>query len=396
MLEVVLHDRARWREHLLPLVYTRPVGDLRLGILTLHEKWQHLFSTKVSFYTAPYLQQKFPLPSSAAASYLVIRANILPTTGLVNALIALPTQSVLYGSDGDWLAYHINRWEEEPVLADLQQVLFSEEAVSIHFLEDIYRLNRDQLLHDYALLTQQQTSALLHDSNQVFGQQLFVCAGVTAFGSTFNTVDGPIYLGAGAVIEEGAYLKGPLAICASARVKTGSRLYPNVTIGPAATIAGEVNNAVLWGNCAKGHEGYLGCAVIGEGCNLGAGTSNSNLQNNWSTVKLHDYHVAGLRDTGVQKVGTFMGDYAMCGVNSTITTGNIIGVGAQIAMSNIIPKFVADFCWLTDKKTAIYRWQKFEAMLHARAAIKNEQLSSLDLEILKTVFNTSTVEREEY
>src|SRR5699024_1012117 len=140
-----------------------------------------------------------------------------------------------------------------------------------------------------------------------------------------------------AVLEEGCQLRGPIAIGKGARINMGSRLYPNVSVGPNATIGGEVNNTVVWEGSSKGHDGYLGCAVIGEGCNIGAGTSNSNLQNNWQNVELYDYRLKE-RKTNNQKVGMFMGDFAMCGINSSITTGNIIGVGAQVSMSNIIPK----------------------------------------------------------
>lgn len=189
------------------------------------------------------------------------------------------------------------------------------------------------------------------------------------------------------VLEQGSHLKGPIAIGKGARVKMGSCLYPNVSIGPYATIGGEINNSVMWENSAKGHAGYLGCAVIGEGSNLGAGTSNSNLQNNWQAIKLYDYKLDNWRETGRNKVGVFMGDFAMCGINSSITTGAVIGVGAQLSLSNIIPKFVRDFSWITDQKQERYVWRKFEDMLKMRGDLTNMPMHEVDLRILHEVYN---------
>ncbi|KGE16139.1 putative sugar nucleotidyl transferase [Sphingobacterium deserti] len=394
MLEVVLHDRAAWREHLLPLVYTRPVSDLRVGILTLCEKWKLRLSKSISFYTSPYLQKKFPA-APFAHLYLVIRGNVLPSESLVRVMEEMPSQSVLL-NNGQWIAYKVDHWTDEPDLSTLSPIIFTGEIARVCFLEDIYKLNAAELEADYSLLSKGRNSAVLDDSNRVLGDQIFVGTDVQSLCSTFNAQSGPIYIGDGAIIEEGCFLRGPIAICAGARVKMGSRLYPNVTIGPHATIAGEVNNSVLWGNCAKGHDGYLGCSVIGEGCNIGAGSSNSNLQNNWGNVSVYDYRNASYRDTQAAKVGTFIGDYASCGINSSITTGNIIGVGAQVAMSNIIPKFVADFCWMTDRKKEVYRWHKFERMLRDRSVIKKEHLADLDVQILGEVYRQSELHRQKY
>ncbi|MFD2970063.1 putative sugar nucleotidyl transferase [Sphingobacterium bambusae] len=394
MLEVVLHDHAAWREHLLPLVYTRPVSDLRVGILTLREKWEHLLSQPVSFYTVPYLQQKFPF-SLAASGYLVVRGNVLPSSSLMDAITTLPLQSVLT-KDGEWIAYKVAVWAEEPDVSALHEIRFMDAAKQLTFLEDVYRLNEEQILADFDLLTRDRSSAVLPGANTLLGDRLFVGQHAEINCSILNTTTGPIYIADGAIIEEGSILRGPIAICEGARVKMGSKLYPNVTVGPGATIGGEVNNSVLWGNCAKGHDGYLGCAVIGEGCNIGAGSSNSNLQNTWSSVKLYDYAEDTMRDTERAKVGTFMGDYAMCGINSSITTGNVIGVAAQVAMSNIIPKFVLDFSWFTDNKKEIYHFNKFVEMLRERAKLKKEHLSDLDIQILRQVYDLTEIRRQEY
>ncbi|WP_223857479.1 putative sugar nucleotidyl transferase [Sphingobacterium micropteri] len=384
LLEVVLHDRAPWREHLLPMAFTRPVGAFRVGILTIQEKWQLLLGVSVSFYTELYLQEKFHSPSPSA-TYLVVRADLCPTIDLVNALSTLQEGCVLE-KDGDWIAYKVNKWCPEPTGDTLNVHPYEGELHRIQFLEDIYLHNATQISFDFELLTKGKTSAILHDSNTVIGDNLYVGTNVTAFSCTFNTLDGPIYIADDALLEQGSHLKGPIAIGKGGRVKMGSRLYPNVSVGPNATIGGEVNNTVMWENSAKGHDGYLGCAVIGEGCNLGAGTSNSNLQNNWKPIKLYDYKLGDWRKTVRNKIGVFMGDFAMCGINSSITTGAVIGVGVQVSMSNIIPKFVPDFSWMTDEKKERYVWHKFEDMLKERGRIVNKRVQEKDLRLLWEVY----------
>ncbi|MCC2598550.1 putative sugar nucleotidyl transferase [Sphingobacterium sp. FBM7-1] len=389
-LEIVLHDRAPWREHLLPMAFTRPVGAFRVGILTIQEKWQSIWNVPVSFYTEPYLQEKFKGPSSTAPC-LVVRANLCPTADLVDALFDLEEDSVLE-KDGEWIAYRIGTWSAEPRSDALIIHSYTGELQRIQFLEDIYLHNAEQIVFDFNLLTNGKTSAKLHASNTIIGDALFVGKNVQAFACTFNALSGPIYIGDDVVLEQGSHLKGPIAIGKGARVKMGSCLYPNVSIGPYATIGGEINNSVMWENSAKGHAGYLGCAVIGEGCNLGAGTSNSNLQNNWQAIKLYDYKLDNWRETGRNKVGVFMGDFAMCGINSSITTGAVIGVGAQLSLSNIIPKFVGDFSWITDQKQERYVWRKFEDMLKMRGDLTNKPLYEVDLRILQEVYSRCTQE----
>jgi len=396
MMEVVLHDYAPWRTSLLPLSYTRPVGNLRVGVLTLQEKWRLLLDTDVSYYTEPYLQLKFQSPlGGQASSYLVIRANICPDLAFVEALKQLPV-GVCLQQDGDWLAYHTERWLAEPDSPSLTRVSYPERLDMLFFPEDIFLKNAKQIQFDYDLLTSGKVSQSIPESNVHIGSDLFVGKGVQVECCTFNSSQGPIFIDDDVLLEEGSHLKGPIAIGKGARVKMGSRIYPNVSIGPGSTIGGEVGHTVLWGYSAKGHDGYLGCAVLGEGCNVGGGSTNSNLQNNWKNVSLYDYTTASYRATGALKVGFFMGDYAMCGINSSITTGTMIGVGAQVAVSNIIPKFVADFMWLTDMKTEGYCWDKFAEMMKQRALHSGHPQEDGSLDILNEVFLRSKKQREDF
>ncbi|SMG29450.1 putative sugar nucleotidyl transferase [Sphingobacterium psychroaquaticum] len=396
MMEVVLHDRATWRDHLLPLSYTRPVGNLRVGALTLQEKWCLIFDKPVFYHTETYLQDKFKAPDyDATSSFLVIRGNICPSVALIEVLRSLPVGTLLV-KDDLWIAYHTQSWNDGHQLKHLKLVQYEDIVDVVAFPEDIFLLNAAQIVFDYNLLTDGKQSAGLSGTNVVLGTDLFIGEGVEAECCTFNTTTGPILIEDGAKIEEGSHLRGPIAIGKSARVKMGTKLYPNVTIGPGSVIGGEVNNTVLWGNSAKGHDGYLGCAVLGEGCNLGGGTGNSNMQNNWKTVSLFDYKNSAYRDTGQRKVGLFMGDYAMCGINSTLTTGCVIGTGAQLAISNIIPKFVPDFLWLTDYKSEGYDWVKFEEMLAHRMIVRGDAADETTLKILWEVFVRTKNRNEEF
>ncbi|MCY4779441.1 putative sugar nucleotidyl transferase [Sphingobacterium sp. UT-1RO-CII-1] len=391
MLEVVLHDRAVWRQHLLPLLHTRSAAELRVGILTIAEKWRKFWNVKVSYHTAEHLQGKYAARPEEG-SFLVVRANLCPSEELLMVLASLPMNTVLE-SKGRWLAYRTSQWVEEPNADDFIALEYEGHPVLIEFLEDIYLKNEQQICADFDLLTKNVASEMLEPSNTLIGEALFLGKSVEAFCCVFNTVKGPIYIGEGAVIEESSVLKGPLVIGAYSRVKAGAKLYPNVTIGPRCTVGGEVNNAVFLGNSSKGHEGYLGCAVLGEWCNIGAGCSNSNLQNNWASVKLYDYKLADYRNTDLLKIGTFIGDFAMIGINSSITTGAVIGVGAQIAISNIIPKFVPDFVWLTDGKKSSYIWDNFAEMMQRRIDRISER-DGIEVDVLASVYEQTRKKRE--
>ncbi len=394
MLEIVLHDRASWREHFLPLAFTRSVGDFRVGILTFREKWQLIFGSRVTFYTEKYLQDRFSAPT-LGTDYLVISANICPDKHLIEAITSLPQESVLE-KNGQWIAYRTTLRSDDPYRNTITKIQYEEKIDKLLTLEDIFVYNRVQIEFDYHLLTTGKESKLLDASNFVLGNQLFLGKNVESFANTFNTIEGPIFIDDNVIIEQGCHIKGPVAIGSRSRLKMGSRIYPNVTIGPGSTVCGEINNSVIWGNSAKGHDGYLGCSVIGEGCNIGAGTNNSNLQNNWGEVSVYDYSLKDYRKTGRAKVGVIMGDYAMCGINSSIFTGTIIGVGAQIAKSNIIPKFVADFVWLTEGKQEEYRADKFEIMLANRAKTRKEVVDDRDVRILREVFILTKEIRKEF
>ncbi len=386
-LTIVLFDNAHWRRRLFPFASTRPVGNIRIGICTLNEKWERVFKCPVTYNTSPYLRGLFPFNYQSSEEFLIIKANILPSEPLINELRKLKLGEVLV-DETSWIAIKSSQPEVDlnGLHYEFSPIRTSCTIQSLNFLEDIFLKNKQQLLFDYQLLTEGRKSSLLSESNTVYGSWLFVEEGAQIEGASLNSLEGPIYIAKDAIVEEGTYLKGYVSIGERVRVKTGARLYGNTSIGPGSTICGEVNNTVVWGNSSKGHEGYLGCSVIGEGCNIGAGSSNSNLKNNWNTVKLFDYEDLSFRDTNELKCGLFMGDYAMCGINSSISTGSVIGVAAQVAISNFIPKFVSDFSWLTDEKSDIYTFEKFIEMLERRRAITDTFMNENQASIFKHIF----------
>ncbi len=387
-LTIVLFDNAHWRKRLFPFASSRPVGNLRVGISTLNEKWELIFKSPVTYKTADYLSEKFPFNHNNNSEFLFIRADVLPSDALIKELEALAIGDILL-DENSWIA--IKTSEPQLDLEFLHEkynpIKSSAQFSRLNHIEDIFLYNKSQLLFDYKLLTTGRQSAAISDTNSIYGSWIFVEEGAQVEGASLNSMEGPIYIGKNAKIEEGSYLKGYVSIGESARVKTGAKLYPNTTIGPGSTICGEVNNTVIWGNSAKGHDGYLGCSVIGEGANIGAGSSNSNLKNNWQAVRLFDYEDLSYRETDEFKCGLFMGDYAMCAINSSFTTGCVIGIGSQVAISKFIPKFVPDFSWVTDKGSEPYTFEKFINMMESRDRVTGRNDLQSNLSIFQYLFD---------
>lgn len=370
--EVVLYDDAPWREHLLPLVATRPVSDLRVGILTIAEKWEKRLGKGVSFLSKKIFSGKYPMPDQQQESYLIIKGGVLPDEALVKELSQLNIGESLFAGD-NWLACAVGNVAgfDESIIGQLNRKYCGYAVDQIPFPESVFRENAKQISLDFQLLTQDRDSFGIGEDNHVYGEQIFVEDGVSFHGVTIDARKGPVYIGKDTLLEPGTYIYDHVAICTGARLKTGSRLYPNVTVGPQSTVCGEINNTVIWGDSSKGHDGYLGCSVVGEGCNLGAGTTNSNLRNDWKPVALYDYALDEYRSTGLLKCGAVIGDHAMLGIQSVLTTGTVIGVGAQVATSSVVPRHVPDFSWLTDRKSEEYRLEGFMGMLSRKQQFKN-------------------------
>lgn len=389
-ISLVLFDRIASREELLPLVATRPIGNLRVGAFTLDQKWSVVLRTQhVSYLTEDYLSSKFPL-AIATEEVLVIKATVLPNQSLLQALQNLKLSQRLIDSDGEWIALKTNSQTKVEILEELNSkdftdIKYTHEYESLKYLEDIFTYNTTQIAFDFSYIDVKSFS-LSENPITILGDNYKISPSVKIAKCTLDTTSGPIIIMDNSIIESDCIIHGPAVIGKNVRVKSGTVIYPNVTIGDNSVVCGELNNVVIWGNSAKGHYGYLGCAVIGEGCNLGAGTSNSNLKNDWNTVKVYSYKGNNFRNTGLLKCGVFIGDHSMLAISSKINTGTVIGVGAQVAILNFIPKFVPDFSWLSEGMSESYIFTKFVEMLSRKAKIKKEEFTESDKQILEYIY----------
>ncbi len=342
---VILFDDG-FRTSLLPLTFTRPVSEIRIGILTIAEKWGIYLKSKPFYLTEDYLQEKYPF--NVGESNILINAAVCPNEKLVEPLDRLQEGDALISGD-ILIAVKLNesaaREFDTNQTSQYRKHEYSGPLLKILYPEDIFRNNDQEIMMDFRLLTEGRSSASLSSTNTIIGDNIFVEEGASAECATFNTTKGPIYLGVNSQVWEGSHIRGSFALCEDSIVKMGTKIYGMTTIGPNSKAGGEINNSVIFGNSAKGHEGYLGNSVLGEWCNIGADTNNSNMKNNYAEVRLWDYQRESFRRTGLQFCGLIMADHAKCGINTMFNTGTVVGVSANIFGSGFPRNFIPDFAW---------------------------------------------------
>jgi len=389
---ILFDDNAH--QTLLPLTYTRPVADLRIGILTIAEKWAKRLNASFSFYTQPYLQAKYPV--TLQDENLFINGSVCPDENLLEVIQELAAGDALYQQQ-ILLAVKLDRiaaanFSLEHRFANAIQ--YQPATVSIRYPEDIFGKNVIELRRDFTLLTKGRTSAVLSSTNTVIGDNLFAEEGAVAECSTFNTTNGPIYLGKNAEVWEGSNVRGSFAICHDSQLKMGTKIYGGTTIGPYCRIGGEVNNSVIWGHSSKGHEGYLGNSVLGEWCNIGADSNNSNLKNNYTEVKLWDYSTRQMRNTSLQFCGLIMADHVKCGINTMFNTGTVAGVSSNIFGAGYPPNHIPDFGWGGAQGFETYRLNKAFETIERVFARRDKKLDDNEKAILHEVYNLTQLYRE--
>ena len=387
---ILFDDNAH--QTLLPLTYTRPVADIRIGILTIAEKWANYFDLDYSWHTQSWLKNKFP--TKIEERNLFINGSFCPDETLIEAIKKLQGNEALkYG--GQLVAVKLN--EADALNFDVQTVYkhtveLKHTPVTVIYPEDIFSKNDIELRNDFKLLTNGRKSAAISSTNTIIGNDFFAEEGAVADCSTFNTRNGPIYLAKHTEVWEGTHIRGSFALCEHSQVKMGAKIYGATTVGPYSRVGGEISNAVIWGYSSKGHDGFLGNSVLGEWCNIGADTNNSNLKNNYAEVKLWDYTSQRFRKTGLQFCGLIMADHAKCGINTMFNTGTVVGVGANIFGSGFPRNFVPDFAWGGAQGFEVYSIKKMfetaEKVYERRARAFDE----MEQEILKKVFELT----EEY
>jgi UDP-N-acetylglucosamine diphosphorylase/glucosamine-1-phosphate N-acetyltransferase len=340
---ILFDDNAH--QTLRPLTFTRPVADLRIGIFTIAEKWAKYLNSSFSFFTQPWLRGKFPLQVNE--QNLFINGAVCPDELLLEAIDKLNTGEALkYGNQ--LIAIKLDAADASDFNPDTSYsgvIGLGHTPVILKYPEDIFRKNDVELRKDFKLLTNGRASSPVSATNTIIGNDFFAEEGAIADCSTFNTTNGPIYLANNTEVWEGTHIRGAFAICEHSQVKMGTKIYGATTVGPYSRVGGEINNAVIWGYSAKGHEGYLGNSVLGEWCNIGADSNNSNLKNNYEEVKLWDYPTRRFRKTGLQFCGLIMADHSKCGINTMFNTGTVVGVSANVFGAGFPRNFIPDFSW---------------------------------------------------
>jgi UDP-N-acetylglucosamine diphosphorylase/glucosamine-1-phosphate N-acetyltransferase len=331
------------RAHLLPFTFTRPMAEIRIGITTIREKWERALKTECSFFTQDYLSELFPC--EIADDNLFIAGNLLPDKNLVDAIKTLHIGEVLRDSQNSVLALRAGSFEEFTELKNFKTVIYPTEVLTINSKHDIFSLNNGILINDFNDLTKRRKSEVLSASNKLIGnpKNLFIEAGAKIEGTIINCETGPVYIGENAQIMEGSCIRGPFALLEESVVKMGAKIYGATTIGPYCKVGGELNNVVMFGYSNKAHDGYLGNAVIGEWCNIGAGSDASNLKNNYDEVAQWNYASQSYENTGLQFCGLMLGDHSKCSIGSMFNTGTVVGVCCNLFGADFHRTFIPSF-----------------------------------------------------
>ena len=372
------------RNNLLPFTFTRPVADIRVGILTIREKWETFLGYTTTTITEEYLSDKYPMVEMD--ENVMINASYLPNNELVEMVKNLTENQAIFKGE-DVIAFFTKDAQEDIDFAAFEAIEFNEDVIKIEHTWDIFSKNGMALEEDYELLTRGRVSQPIPSSNNVIAaQNIFLEEGAKLEFTTLNASSGPIYIGKDAEIMEGSIIRGPFALCEHATVKLGAKIYGPTTVGPHSKVGGEVNNSVLFGYSNKGHDGFLGNSVLGEWCNLGADTNNSNLKNNYAEVRLWDYNTESFARTGLQFCGLMMGDHSKCGINTMFNTGTVVGVSANIFGSGFPRNFVPSFSWGGNGGFTTYLTKKAFEVAEVVMSRRQIELTDVDKAILEHVF----------
>jgi len=376
-------------ENLYPFTLTRQMQDIRVGIFTIREKWEQLLGMK-SFdrWEDDYkdLDRSIHLNESIGEDVcFMIHGNILPTQKLIKNLKKLKDGEFISvnGNAGVIFRFSKNEIKEPNKIKVTRAITIKDDVKSLHFPWDIIRLNSYAIHEDFKLITSKRKSQKISKTNKLINpSQIFVEKGAEVEHCILNASEGPIYIGKNALLMEGTAIRGPFCAGEGAVIKMGSKIYGATTIGPYCIAGGEIKNSVFFAYSNKAHDGYIGDSVIGEWCNLGAGTTNSNIKNNASHIKV--WTPVGEMNAG-QKCGIFMGDYSKTSINSSLNTGTVIGVCANVFGTGLTPKFIPNFSWGSE---GVKRYQLEKALLDIEdwKHLKSESLNQNEQIILTHIF----------
>jgi len=395
---IILFDDDHWKS-LLPLTFTKPIAELRVGILTIAEKWKHRLGGQVSYITQDYLADKYPI--NISDNNLVINARLLANDNISNLIEQLDLNEALL-LDDILVAARLNKLQFDKLIEDqdideLKGTDLKRHEKYLHFITrpyDIFIQNGLEISKDFKILTHRKKSAQISYHNfPINADNIYIDDTAEVTFSSLNATDGPIYIGPKAKVMEGSHIRGPFALCDSAVVKMGAKIYGGTTLGPHSKVGGELSNVVIQGYSNKGHDGYLGNAVIGEWCNLGADTNSSNLKNNYKEIKIWDYSQSSFNPTGLQFCGLIMGDHSKTAINTMLNTGTVVGISANIYGSGFPRTYIPSYAWGGAAGYKTYRIeQAFETMERVMAR-RNVALTDKDKIILQNIYHETAANR---
>ncbi|MGK7392523.1 MAG: GlmU family protein [Candidatus Cyclobacteriaceae bacterium M2_1C_046] len=385
-MNLILFDQKEIKAALLPLTFTRPVGNLRVGILTIAEKWEKHFEKEASYFTEHYLSDKYPLRSTD--DNIMINGAICPDEPLVEKIKALDTHESLV--KGNIIIAGRGGESQIPDSGYINKE-YDGKITLIDRPWKIFKSNAAEIKKDFKLITKGRKSAEITDPHTIIynKENVFVEEGAVIRAAVLNADPGPIYIGKNARVEEGAIIRGSFALCEGSYVNIGAKMRGDSTIGPYSKVGGEVSNSVIQGYSNKGHDGFIGNSVIGEWCNLGADTNTSNLKNNYADVRLWDYSSGRFANTGETFCGLIMGDHSKCGINTMFNTGTVVGVSANIFGAGFPRNFIPSFAWGGSGGFTTYEMSKVYEVAEIVMARRQKEFNEQEKAILQHIFDAT-------
>ena len=383
----ILFDDQNVKNNLLPISFTRPIAEIRFGISTMREKWEHFLNAKTSTLTDEYLSAKFPIIK--AEKNILINSSVFPTAELLDEIMDLKAEQVLVKGD-KMIAFNTSLENLESETESVNSIETKHEIFAINTVTDLFTQLEVAINRDFVLLTKGRKSQEISSSNNVAGKEnIFIEEGAVVEMAFINATKGPVYIGKDAVVMEGSMIKGPFSLGNHSEVKMGAKIYGPTSFGPYCKVGGEVNNSLIMGYSNKAHDGFIGQTVIGEWCNLGADTNVSNLKNTYETVKLWNYSQETFVNTGLQFCGLVMGDHSKTGINTMVNTGTVFGVFTNVFGAGYPRNFVSSFNWGGPAGFKKYNFTKALKVAEIVYSRRNLEFTQMDADILEYVYNVT-------
>lgn len=391
-INLILFDDADVRANLLPITFTRPIADIRLGITTIRRKWEKFCGVESSSsLTADYLSPKFST-NDCGDDNVIVAGHVIPNRDLHDVIASLqPGEALEAGNKIIAFRGSVNDFESRS-FATVSR--YGSTVETVEWLYDIFGKNGEMIARDFAFIDQHDSQPV-SETNRIIGPMadsdgnplIYIAPGAKVEGAFINTTGGPVYIGPNAEVMEGSCLRGPIALCEHGVINMGTKVYGATTIGPWSKVGGELNNVVIIGYSNKAHDGFLGNAVIGEWCNLGAGCVASNLKNDYTPIKLWNYPAHRFLKTGLQFCGLIMGDHSKAGINTMFNTATVVGVGVNVHGAGFPRNFIASFSEGGTSGFTDVQLTKFFDIAKRVMARRHCELTEVDREIFNTIYS---------